>query len=93
MVWGQVHIFLHRTLQMKITPVARHGLKLTRLGLVNCYLVREDDGYTLVDANLRGSEGDILEAAGKTPIEPLPLRVRVAQRLSCAMKPEDGRVD
>jgi glyoxylase-like metal-dependent hydrolase (beta-lactamase superfamily II) len=54
---------------MKITPVAQHGLKLTRLGLVNCYLVLEEDGYTLVDANLKGSEEDILRAAGNTPIK------------------------
>jgi glyoxylase-like metal-dependent hydrolase (beta-lactamase superfamily II) len=53
---------------MKITAVAQYGLQLTRLGLVNCYLVREDDGYTLVDANLKGSGDDILKAAGKIPI-------------------------
>ena len=54
---------------MKISPVATHGLKLTRLGLVNCYLVLESDGYTLVDTNLKGSEDSILEAAGKIPIK------------------------
>ena len=43
-------------------------MKLTRLGLVNCYLVLDEDGYTLIDANLDGSEDDILEAAGSTPI-------------------------
>ncbi len=48
---------------MKTIPVAQHGLQLTRLGLVNCYLVREADGYTLIDANLKGSEADILKAA------------------------------
>jgi glyoxylase-like metal-dependent hydrolase (beta-lactamase superfamily II) len=53
---------------MKITPVAQHGLQLTRLGLINCYLVREEDGYTLIDANLKGSEDDILRAAGNIPI-------------------------
>lgn len=58
---------------MKITPIARNGLQLTRLGLVNCYLVLESDGYTLIDANLRGSENAILEAAGKTPIKRLLL--------------------
>ena len=54
---------------MKITRVGEHGLQLTRLGLVNCYLVREDDGYTLIDANLRGSEENILRAAGDVPIK------------------------
>jgi glyoxylase-like metal-dependent hydrolase (beta-lactamase superfamily II) len=53
---------------MKLTPVGRHGMQLTRLGLVNCFLVREDDGYTLIDANLKGSEESILRAAGEVPI-------------------------
>jgi len=49
--------------RMKIT---RHGsslIKLTRLGFVNCYLVREDDGFTLVDTGMAGSAGGILAAA------------------------------
>ena len=54
---------------MKLTAAGRHGLQLTRLGLVNCYLVRQDDGYTLIDANLKGSEDDILKAAGDIPIK------------------------
>jgi len=53
---------------MRITPVAQHGLQLTRFGFMNCYLVREDDGYTLIDANLKGSEDAILKAAAGTPI-------------------------
>ncbi len=48
---------------MKSRPVGAHGTQLTRLGLINCYLVREDDGLTLIDANLKGSEDDILAAA------------------------------
>jgi glyoxylase-like metal-dependent hydrolase (beta-lactamase superfamily II) len=54
---------------MKLTPVGQYGMQLTRLGLVNCYLVREDDGYTLIDANLKGSEDDILKAAVDAPIK------------------------
>src|ERR1700744_3075384 len=54
---------------MKITRVAQYGLQLTRLNFVNCYLVREDDGYTLVDAGLKGSENEILKAAGNIPIK------------------------
>jgi glyoxylase-like metal-dependent hydrolase (beta-lactamase superfamily II) len=54
---------------MKITPVGQYGRQLTRFGLMNCYLVREDDGYTLIDANLKGSEIDILKAAGDIPIK------------------------
>jgi glyoxylase-like metal-dependent hydrolase (beta-lactamase superfamily II) len=40
-----------------------HLIKLTRLGAVNCFLVREDDGFTLVDTCLPGSADDILAAA------------------------------
>jgi glyoxylase-like metal-dependent hydrolase (beta-lactamase superfamily II) len=58
---------------IKITRVGRNGLQLTRLGLVNCFLVREDDGYTLIDANLKGSERDILAAAGEHGIKRLIL--------------------
>jgi glyoxylase-like metal-dependent hydrolase (beta-lactamase superfamily II) len=54
---------------MKISPVGQHGRQLTRFGAVNCYLVREEDGYTLIDANLKGSEKDILAAAVDLPIK------------------------
>ena len=37
--------------------------RVTRLGMVNAYLVREDDGLTLVDAALPRSEKAILKAA------------------------------
>ena len=47
---------------MKATPVGEYGQQLTKLGFVNCYLVREADGYTLIDANLKGSEADILKS-------------------------------
>lgn len=53
---------------MKITPVGINGFMLTRFGIVNCYLVREADGWTLIDSNLKGSETGILRAAGKLPI-------------------------
>ena len=58
---------------MKITRVAQYGHQLTRLNFVNCYLVREDDGYTLVDAGLSGSVDEILKAAGNIPIKRLLL--------------------
>src|ERR1700761_2785838 len=50
---------------MKITPIAANGYQLTRYGLVNCYLVWETDGLTLVDAGLAGSEEQILGAAAQ----------------------------
>jgi glyoxylase-like metal-dependent hydrolase (beta-lactamase superfamily II) len=49
--------------------IAHHGtylIQLTRYPLlfpVNCYLVREDDGLTLIDTGLPGSAAAILEAA------------------------------
>jgi glyoxylase-like metal-dependent hydrolase (beta-lactamase superfamily II) len=48
---------------MKTTPVAANGYQLTRLGFVNCYLVREADGFSLIDTGLPGSADDILAAA------------------------------
>ena len=53
---------------MKITAVGTYGRMLTRLGFFNCFLVREEDGFTLIDANLKGSEEDILRATGDVPI-------------------------
>ena len=53
---------------MKSTPISPHGTQLTRLGLMNCFLVREADGLTLIDANLKGSGADILAAATGQPI-------------------------
>jgi glyoxylase-like metal-dependent hydrolase (beta-lactamase superfamily II) len=40
-------------------------IRLSRLGFVNAYLVREDDGLTLVDTMLSGSAAGILAAAGR----------------------------
>jgi glyoxylase-like metal-dependent hydrolase (beta-lactamase superfamily II) len=54
---------------MKIKSVGHYGNQLTRFGTINCFLVHEDDGYTLIDANLKGSEEDILKAAGDLPIK------------------------
>src|SRR5262245_55691708 len=51
---------------MRVTYHGDHLIQLTRyprLFPVNCYLVREDDGLTLVDAGLGGGAKAILEAA------------------------------
>lgn len=48
---------------MKITPFGNTLFQLTRLASINCYLVREDDGFTLIDTNLPGSAQGILKAA------------------------------
>jgi glyoxylase-like metal-dependent hydrolase (beta-lactamase superfamily II) len=48
---------------MKTSSHGQHLFKLTRLGAVNAYLVREDDGFTLVDTMFPGSHKGILQAA------------------------------
>ena len=50
---------------MNVTQSTANLLQLTRMGLVNCYLVREEDGFTLVDTGLPGGATDILAAAAK----------------------------
>jgi glyoxylase-like metal-dependent hydrolase (beta-lactamase superfamily II) len=51
---------------MRITKHGRYLIQLTRYPLlfpVNCYLVREDDGLTLIDTGLPGSAAAILNVA------------------------------
>jgi glyoxylase-like metal-dependent hydrolase (beta-lactamase superfamily II) len=51
---------------MRIIGYGAHFIQLTRLPIVfpvNCYLVREDDGFTLIDTGLPGSASAILAAA------------------------------
>ena len=51
---------------MKITPFGANLIQLTLYPLlfpVNFYLVREDDGFTLIDTGLPGSTTAILAAA------------------------------
>jgi len=50
---------------MKIVQETENLFRLTRFGMVNCFLVREDDGLTLVDTNLPGTARAILGAAEK----------------------------
>jgi glyoxylase-like metal-dependent hydrolase (beta-lactamase superfamily II) len=70
---------------MKVTSVGQHGKQLTRLKFVNCFLVREDDGYTLIDSNLKGSEEEILRAAGDTPIRRILLTHPHVDRVGVSM--------
>lgn len=45
---------------------SQHGeylTKITRMGAVNCYLLREQDGLTVIDTMIPGSADDILAAA------------------------------
>jgi glyoxylase-like metal-dependent hydrolase (beta-lactamase superfamily II) len=48
---------------MKSTAITAYSTQLTRFGFVNCFLVREPDGFTLVDTGVPGSADDILAAA------------------------------
>ena len=53
---------------MKEVGFGEHLVGLTRYpGIfpVSGYLVREDDGFTLIDTGLKGSEQEILEVAGR----------------------------
>jgi glyoxylase-like metal-dependent hydrolase (beta-lactamase superfamily II) len=48
---------------VKLTQETKNLFRLTSFGMVNCFLVKEDDGFTLVDTNLAGSAHAILEMA------------------------------
>ncbi len=51
---------------MKTTAHGDHLIQLTRFPVVfpiNCYLVREGDGFTLIDTGIGGGAGAIIAAA------------------------------
>ena len=48
---------------MKTTAHGDYLFKLTRMWAFNCFLVREEDGFALVDTGLSGSAQQILDAA------------------------------
>jgi len=48
---------------VKLTEETKNLFRLTRFGMVNCFLVREDDRFTLIDTGLRGTASAILETA------------------------------
>ena len=48
---------------MKITPITPNITQLTRLHFVNAFLVREDDGFTLVDTTMSGAADSLVAAA------------------------------
>ena len=58
---------------MQPRAISQYGVQLTRFGLVNCFLVREPDGLTLIDASVKGSGAGILAAAAGEPIRRLLL--------------------
>ena len=48
---------------MRTTEITGNLIQLTYGGFVNAYLVREDDGFTLVDTMLSGRAGELIAAA------------------------------
>jgi glyoxylase-like metal-dependent hydrolase (beta-lactamase superfamily II) len=48
---------------MKATRITDNLIQLDRLHFVNAYLVREPDGFTLVDTTLGGAADDLIAAA------------------------------
>src|SRR2546430_16854079 len=50
---------------MKVTASSDNLFQLNRLGFVNCYLVREDDGFTLIDTTIGGQAQPINQEANK----------------------------
>ncbi len=48
---------------MKATAYGDTLVQLTRLGFVNCYLVRENDGFTLIDTGMSGQAPAMVRAA------------------------------
>jgi glyoxylase-like metal-dependent hydrolase (beta-lactamase superfamily II) len=47
--------------------------RISRFGVVNAFLVEEDDGLTLIDTMIPGSTAAILKAAGGRPIKRIAL--------------------
>jgi len=48
---------------VRVVHETKNLCRLTRFGMINCFLVKEDDGLTLVDTGLAGSAPGILKAA------------------------------
>jgi glyoxylase-like metal-dependent hydrolase (beta-lactamase superfamily II) len=48
---------------MRATTVTQNITQLTRIRFVNAYLVREDDGFTLIDTTTGGAADDLIAAA------------------------------
>src|SRR6266480_3075962 len=50
---------------MKVTSTTNNLIQLTHLVAFNCYLLHEDDGFTLIDTNMGGQAQAIMHAAAK----------------------------
>jgi len=56
---------------MNVRRISDHSYQFTRFGLVNCYLVRESDSFTLIDTGLPGSAKLMIDAARAIASEPI----------------------
>ena len=56
---------------MKVAAAGAHAHQLTRLGLLNCYLVRESDSLTLIDTTVGGAGKQIVSTARGLGSEPI----------------------
>jgi glyoxylase-like metal-dependent hydrolase (beta-lactamase superfamily II) len=50
---------------MKVTASSNNLFHLSQFGMMNCYLVREDDGFTLIDTTVSGQAQAIIQLAQK----------------------------
>src|SRR5205823_8747190 len=50
---------------MKVRSTTNNLIQLTRLVAFNCYLLHEDDGFTLIDTNMGGQAQAIMQEASK----------------------------
>ncbi len=84
---------------MKITTYGDNLIQLTRLTAFNCFLVRENDGFTLVDTGLSGSANDILNCRPRSrradpphPADPRPRPITSARSTRCTQLLPDVEV-
>lgn len=56
---------------MKTRGLSAFGYQFTRFGLVNCYLVRESDSFTLIDTSVAGGARRFIDAARGIAQEPI----------------------
>jgi glyoxylase-like metal-dependent hydrolase (beta-lactamase superfamily II) len=56
---------------MRVVGISPFAHQFTRFGLVNCYLVRESDSFTLIDTGVGGGARAMIEAAHRIGMEPI----------------------
>ena len=76
--------------EQEITPSL---IQLTRFHFVNAYLVREDDGFTLVDTTMGGAAEDLIAAADRAgaPIRRIALTHGHGDHVGSVDALEEGR--